>query len=149
MDLVINTVRALALRNNVSWDVRDEALRLAADATPRIGRRGWAERQALDLIAQAECRLIRARFAAARELAARVKAEKAARESEHREALEWAGRVAGGFVLVDTGRYGHGGHWPHWSVAPGPGGWASLEEAEAEAKARNARISARWAEFIS
>jgi hypothetical protein len=149
MNIVISAIRSLASLRNINKNIRDEALRLAADATPRIGRSGWAQAQAEGLLARAEANLLQAATVAARELEVRAEEARLARHVKAREALEWAGKAAGGFCLVDTGRYGHGGHWPHWSVTPGAGGWASLEEAENEAKARNARVSARWAEYIS
>ena len=149
MTIVSNNIRRIASFNDVREDVRDEAIRLAEGVTPRIGRSGWALAQAEALLAQAEANLLEAREKAARELEVRAEEARLARAAKAREALEWAGREAGGFCLVDTGRTGHGGHWAHWAVTPGAGGWATLDEAEAEARSRNARVSARWAEYIS
>lgn len=149
MSIVFNAIHSISSIRGIRGDVRDEALRLAEGVTPRIGRAGWALAQAQGLLAQAEANLLKAREAEALEKAARFEADLIARHAAARAAFEEAGREAGGFCLVDIGRTGHGGHWPHWTVTPGAGGWASLDEAEAEAKARNARVSARWAEYIS
>ena len=149
MNVVFNAIHAISSIRGVRGDVRVEALHLAAGVAPRIGSAGWALAQAEALLAQAEANLLEAREAAAREKAARFDAEILARHAAARAAFEEAGRQAGGFCLVDTGRTGHGGHWPHWSVTPGAGGWPSLEQAEAEAQARNQRVAARWAEYIS
>ena len=149
MSIVFNSIRAICLIRDVRLDVRDEAIRLAESVTPRIGRAGWAEGQAEGLLARAEANLLEAREKEAREKESRFEAAIIARHAKARADLEAAGREAGGFCLVDIGRSGHGGHWPHWAVTPGAGGWTSLNEAEAEAKARNARVAARWAEYIS
>ena len=149
MNIVISAINRLARIHDLRWEVRDEALRLAAEVAPRVGRSSWAERQARGLLMLAHDRVVAAREAEAREKEARFEAERLEREAQARRAFEEAGREAGGFCLVDTGRTGHGGHWPHWTVTPGAGGWASLEDAEAQAQARNARVAARWAEYIS
>ena len=50
---IINAVRTLATIRNVPIDIHREALRLAAEAAPKVGRSGWAEAQAEGLLAQA------------------------------------------------------------------------------------------------
>lgn len=67
MSIVSNSVRTLATIRNVHTDIHREALRLAAVATPRVGRAGWAERQAEAILAQASKNIEAQRLARANE----------------------------------------------------------------------------------